>query len=78
LLRHVSDQLSASDAAIAKLYCTELQGRVVDRCLGLWEPSTALRTDSRIGNAYLDGRVSRIYGGSSEIMRVIISQSLGL
>jgi alkylation response protein AidB-like acyl-CoA dehydrogenase len=31
---------------------------------------------SRIGRAYLDGRVSRIYGGSSEIMKVIISQGL--
>jgi acyl-CoA dehydrogenase len=78
LLRHVSDRLSGSDAAIAKLYCTELQGRVVDRCLTLWEPSTALRADSLIGNAYLDGRVSRIYGGSSEIMKVIIGHDLGL
>jgi acyl-CoA dehydrogenase len=78
LLRHVSDRLSGSDAAVAKLYCTELQGRVVDRCLTLWEPSTALRADSRIGNAYLDGRVSRIYGGSSEIMKVIIGQDLGV
>ena len=78
LLRHVADQLSGSDAAVAKLYCTELQGRVVDRCLTLWDPSTALRADSRIGNAFLDGRVSRIYGGSSEIMKVLIGQSLGL
>lgn len=78
LLRHVSDRLSGSDAATAKLYCTELQGRVVDRCLALWDPATALRGDSRIGNAFLDGRVSRIYGGSSEIMKVIIGQDLGL
>ncbi|BDX33428.1 acyl-CoA dehydrogenase [Mycobacterium antarcticum] len=78
LHRHVSDRLSGSDAAVAKLYCTELQGRVVDRCLTLWDPGTALRSDSRIGNAYLDGRVSRIYGGSSEIMKVIIGQDMGL
>jgi acyl-CoA dehydrogenase len=78
LLRHVQGRLSGNDAAIAKLYCTELQGRVVDRCLALSHPSTALRGDSRLGNAYLDGRVSRIYGGSSEIMKVIIGQSLGL
>jgi acyl-CoA dehydrogenase len=78
LLRHVADQLSGGDAAVAKLFCTELQGRVVDRCLALWEPSTAFGAGSRIGNAYLDGRVSRIYGGSSEIMKVIIGQSLGL
>ncbi len=78
LHRHVADRLTGTDAAIAKLYCTELQGRVVDRCLGLWDPSTVLRADSLIGNAYLDGRVSRIYGGSSEIMKVIIGQGLGL
>ncbi|BBY25741.1 acyl-CoA dehydrogenase family protein [Mycobacterium stomatepiae] len=78
LSRHVEGRLSGSDAAIAKLYCTELQGRVVDRCLAIADPSTALRGDSRLGNAYLDGRVSRIYGGSSEIMKVIIGQSLGL
>jgi acyl-CoA dehydrogenase len=78
MLRHVSDRLSGSDAAMAKLYCTELQGRVVDCCLNLWDPSDALRGDSHIGNAYLDGRVSRIYGGSSEIMKVIIGQGLGL
>jgi alkylation response protein AidB-like acyl-CoA dehydrogenase len=78
LLRHVEGQLSGGDAAVAKLYCTELQGRVVDRCLGVSQPSTALRGDSPLGNAYLDGRVSRIYGGSSEIMKVIIGQSLGL
>jgi len=78
LSRHVEGRLSGGDAAIAKLYCTELQGRVVDRCLALSQPSTALRGDSRLGNAYLDGRVSRIYGGSSEIMKVIIGQTLGL
>ena len=78
LLRHVQGRLSGNDAAIAKLYCTELQGRVVDRCLALSDPSIVLRGDSRLGNAYLDGRVSRIYGGSSEIMKVIIGQSLGL
>ncbi|TAM65627.1 acyl-CoA dehydrogenase family protein [Mycobacterium sp.] len=78
LARHVEGRLSGGDAAIAKLYCTELQGRVVDRCLALAPPSMALRGNSRLGNAYLDGRVSRIYGGSSEIMKVIIGQSLGL
>lgn len=78
LALHVGGRLSGADAAVAKLYCTELQGRVVDRCLGMWDPAIALRAESLIGNAYLDGRVSRIYGGSSEIMKVIVAQSLGL
>ncbi|BBX00088.1 acyl-CoA dehydrogenase [Mycolicibacterium moriokaense] len=78
LAAHVDDRLTGRDAAMVKLYCTELQGRVVDRCLELWPPGAALRADSLIGNAYLDGRVSRIYGGSSEIMKVIIGQDFGL
>lgn len=75
---HVADRLTGADAAAAKLFCTELQGRTLDRCLRLWNPAHVMSPDSRIGNAYLDGRVSRIYGGSSEIMKVIIAQSLGL
>lgn len=75
---HLRGDLTVADAALAKLFCSELQGRVVDRCLALYEPGAAFRTGSRIGHAYLDGRVSRIYAGSSEIMQVIVSQSLGL
>jgi acyl-CoA dehydrogenase len=78
MVAHLGDRLTGRDAAMVKLYCTELQGRVVDRCLSLWDPGTALRADSLMGNAFLDGRVSRIYGGSSEIMKVIIGQGLGL
>jgi len=69
--------LSPADAATTKLYCTELQGRVVDRCLQQLGTAGYTR-ECNIGRAYLDGRVSRIYGGSSEIMKVIISQTLAL
>jgi acyl-CoA dehydrogenase len=75
---HLRGELSVAGAAAVKLFCTELQGRVVTRCLDLYPPGSAFREDSRIGHAYLDGRVSRIYAGSSEIMKVIISQHLGL
>jgi acyl-CoA dehydrogenase len=78
ITQHIRGDLDVADAALAKLFCTELQGRVVDRCLGLHDPGTAFSNDSRIGHAYLDGRVSRIYAGSSEIMKVIVSQHLGL
>lgn len=76
--RLVGGVLTGADAAAAKLFCTELQGRIVRACLGLHPPGTAYRGSSLIGQAYLDGRVSRIYGGSSEIMKVIVSQSFGL
>jgi acyl-CoA dehydrogenase len=71
---HMTGDLTVQDAAIAKLYATELHGRVVDRCtrvLGL----SHYTSDDVVGRFYLDGRVSRIYGGSSEIMKVIIAQS---
>jgi len=78
IAEHVSGRLGVADAALVKLFSTELQGRVVDRCLRLADPATAYTKSSRIGNAYLDGRVSRIYAGSSEIMKVIVAQHLGL
>lgn len=70
-------ELTPEDAAAAKLYCTELQSRVVDRCLQLHGAAGYTR-GSRIGRAYADARVSRIYGGSSEIMKVIVAKSIGL
>ncbi len=78
ITEHLADRLGVADAALVKLFCTELQGRVVDRCLGVTDPGVAYGQDSLIGNAYLDGRVSRIYAGSSEIMKVIVAQHLGL
>jgi len=74
---HDAGELSPGDAAALKLYCTELQGRVVDRCLQI-HGADGYRTRSRMGRAYADGRVSRIYGGSSEIMKVIVAKEIGL
>ncbi|MEA2170777.1 MAG: acyl-CoA dehydrogenase [Solirubrobacteraceae bacterium] len=70
-------ELTVADAASVKLYCTELQGRVVDRCLQLHGPAGYAKT-SPIGRAFADARVSRIYGGSSEIMKVIVAKDIGL
>jgi alkylation response protein AidB-like acyl-CoA dehydrogenase len=74
---HEAGELDPADAALVKLFCTELQGRVVDRCVQLMGISGYARS-SPIGRAYADARVSRIYGGSSEIMKVIVSKALGL
>jgi acyl-CoA dehydrogenase len=68
--------LTVADAAAVKLNCTELQGRVVRRCLGVLGPR-AYRAASIVGNGLLDGRVTRIFGGSSEIMKVVVSHGLG-
>jgi acyl-CoA dehydrogenase len=77
LLAHEHGELSAADAAMVKLFCTELQGRVVDRCLQL-HGGYGYMMEYPIARAYADARVSRIYAGSSEVMKVIIARSLGI
>jgi alkylation response protein AidB-like acyl-CoA dehydrogenase len=77
LLAHENGELTPIDAAMVKLFCTELQGRVVDRCLQL-HGGYGYMLEFPIARAYADARVSRIYAGSSEVMKVIIAKSLGL
>lgn len=77
LLAHETRSLSAADAAMVKLFCTELQGRVVDRCLQLYGGYGYI-LEYPIARAYADARVSRIYAGSNEIMKTIIAKDLGL
>jgi alkylation response protein AidB-like acyl-CoA dehydrogenase len=70
-------ELTAEDAATAKAWCTELQGRVVDRCLQLFG-GYGYMLEYPIARAYADARVTRIYGGANEIMKEIVGRSLGL
>jgi alkylation response protein AidB-like acyl-CoA dehydrogenase len=70
-------QLSAEDAAMAKWWTTELQGRVIDRCLQL-HGGYGYMLEYPIARAFVDARVTRIYGGTTEIMKEIIGRSLGL
>ncbi|MEX0426334.1 acyl-CoA dehydrogenase family protein [Nocardioides sp. DS6] len=70
-------ELSVADAAKAKLFCTEVAGRVIDKCLQL-HGGYGYITEYPIARLYADTRVSRIYGGTSEVMKTIISKSLGL
>ncbi len=70
-------ELSAEDAATAKCWCTELQGRVVDRCLQLFG-GYGYMLEYPIARAFADARVTRIYGGANEIMKEIVGRSLGL
>lgn len=68
-------QLSATDASIAKLSTTEAQGRIVDDCLQLFG-GYGYMEEYPISRAYTDARVQRIYGGTSEIMKEIISKDV--
>ena len=69
--------LIASEAAEAKLFATELQTRVIDRCLQLFG-GYGYMIEYPIARAYIDARVTTIYGGTSEIMKTIIAKSIGL
>jgi alkylation response protein AidB-like acyl-CoA dehydrogenase len=69
--------LSAEDAAMAKWYSTELQGRVVDRCVQL-HGGYGYMLEYPVARAFVDARVTRIYGGTTEIMKEIIGRSLGV
>ena len=71
-------ELSAADASKAKWWCTELQGRVVDKCLQL-HGGYGYMTEYAISRRYADARVTRIYGGSTrdhEERRVQVAGSL--
>ncbi|MCW2496316.1 MAG: acd [Jatrophihabitans sp.] len=77
VLALVEHELDPVDAAKVKLFCTEMQGRVVDRCLQL-HGGYGYVLEYPIARLYADARVARIYGGTSEVMKLIISKSLGL
>jgi alkylation response protein AidB-like acyl-CoA dehydrogenase len=69
--------LTAEEAAMAKWWCTELQGRVADSCVQL-HGGYGYMTEYPIARAFTDARITRIYGGTTEIMKEIIGRSLGL
>jgi alkylation response protein AidB-like acyl-CoA dehydrogenase len=70
-------ELSAEEAAMAKMWCTELQGRAVDLGVQL-HGGYGYMLEYPIARAFADARITRIYGGTSEIMKEIIGRSLGL
>ena len=69
------DRLDQTVAAMAKYWCTELMGRVLDQCLQL-HGGYGYMWEYPIARAFADARVHRIYGGSNEIMRELIARTL--
>ncbi|WP_069172884.1 acyl-CoA dehydrogenase family protein [Streptomyces griseus] len=74
---HDAGELTAAEAASAKLFCTEVAHRVIDRCLQL-HGGYGFMNEYPIARLYTDNRVNRIYGGTSEVMKSIIAKSMGL
>ncbi|GAA2713515.1 MULTISPECIES: acyl-CoA dehydrogenase family protein [Streptomyces] len=74
---HDAGELTAADAASAKLFTTERAAVVIDKCLQL-HGGYGYMMEYPIARLYADTRVSRIYGGTSEVMRSIIAKSMGL
>jgi alkylation response protein AidB-like acyl-CoA dehydrogenase len=70
-------ELTPAEAASAKLFCTEVAHRVIDRCLQL-HGGYGFMNEYPIARLYADNRVNRIYGGTSEIMKTIIAKDMGL
>jgi acyl-CoA dehydrogenase len=70
-------ELTSADAAKAKLFCTEVCGRVADKCLQL-HGGYGYMLEYPIARLYANVRVNRIYGGTNEIQKTIIAKDLGL
>jgi len=73
----VDGELSDEEAAQAKLWITETEWEVLDRCLQL-HGGYGYVNEYEIARLWRDGRVQRLYGGTSEIMKDIIGRSMGL
>ena len=78
LVSHESGELSAADAAMVKLFCTEMRERVGERCAQLRGDCGEMLQRDPIAAACVDAGVSPCYGASSEAMKLIIAESLGV
>jgi alkylation response protein AidB-like acyl-CoA dehydrogenase len=68
-------ELDTQTASMAKLWCSELQARVMDACVQL-HGGYGFMADYPVARAWVDARAQRIYGGTNEIMRELISRKL--
>ena len=71
------DKLDTATASMAKYWCSDLQCQVMDECVQLFG-GYGYMWEYPITRAYADARVQRIYGGTNEIMKEVISRSMGL
>jgi acyl-CoA dehydrogenase len=77
LAEHLAGKYLVKECSMAKLWLSEMQGRVTDTCLQFYG-GYGYMLEYPISRAYMDARVQRIYAGTSEIMKVIIAKQMGL
>ena len=77
LEKHLEGKLTAVDASMAKWFATELQNKLVNQGVQL-HGGYGYMMEFPIAKAYLDSRISTIYGGTTEIQKEIIGRSMGL
>jgi len=73
----VAEKLDTATASMAKYWCSDLQCKVMDECVQLFG-GYGYMWEYPITRAYADARVQRIYGGTNEIMKEVISRAMGL
>lgn len=73
----MQDKLDTATASMAKYWTTDLQCKVMDECVQL-HGGSGFMWEYPITRAYADARVQRIYGGTNEIMKEVITRSMGL
>ncbi|MFN9633271.1 MAG: acyl-CoA dehydrogenase family protein, partial [Erythrobacteraceae bacterium] len=75
IARHLKGELDVATACMAKYWVTELQGEVVDKCLQ-FHGGAGFINDYPIARMYRDSRITRIFGGSNEVMKMVIARSM--
>ncbi|MDA8116039.1 MAG: acyl-CoA dehydrogenase family protein [Actinomycetota bacterium] len=73
--RHVAGELDAAGASLAKFWCTDIQNKVIDRCLQVFG-GYGYMIEYPIARMFASARVQKIYGGTNEIMKELVARSL--
>jgi acyl-CoA dehydrogenase/long-chain-acyl-CoA dehydrogenase len=72
---HIEGRLTTEKVSMAKYWLTDLQAKVIDRCLQLYG-GYGMMTEYPLERMYRDNRIERIYAGTNEIMKLVIARDL--